>query len=83
MSLLGGALLGRSRHAEAEPLLVAGYEGMNGRGARLPVPDLPGLLEAAERVVRLYEEWNKPDQARAWKVKPGMTNPPADVFAGP
>ena len=33
------------------------------------------------RVVRLYEEWNKPDQATAWKVKLGLRDLPADVYA--
>jgi hypothetical protein len=39
------------------------------------------VREAAERVVRLYEEWNKPDQATVWKAKLGMRDLPADVFA--
>jgi hypothetical protein len=35
----------------------------------------------AERVVRLYESWGKPQQAAAWKAKLGKANLPADVFA--
>jgi hypothetical protein len=31
MNLLGGALLGQGRHAETEPLIVQGYEGMKAR----------------------------------------------------
>ena len=31
MSLLGGALAGQGRHDEAEPLLLEGYAGMEGR----------------------------------------------------
>jgi tRNA A-37 threonylcarbamoyl transferase component Bud32 len=31
-SMLGGALLGQKKYAEAEPLLLAGYEGMKQRG---------------------------------------------------
>jgi hypothetical protein len=34
-------------------------------------------------VVRLYEDWQKPDQLAAWKVKLGMRDLPADVFAPP
>src|SRR5262249_25438709 len=34
MSLLGGAVLGQGRYAEAEPLVVAGYEGMKARAAK-------------------------------------------------
>ena len=39
MSLLGGALLGQGRYAEAEPLIVPGYEGMKERESRITVPD--------------------------------------------
>jgi serine/threonine protein kinase len=83
MSLLGAALLGQGRHAEAEPLVVAGYEGMKAREARIEVPDRSHLREAAARIVRLYEEWNKPEQAAAWKAKLGMPDLPAEVFARP
>src|SRR5262249_51135507 len=57
MSLLGGVLLGQGRYAEAEPLVVAGYEGIKAREARIAVPERHRLREAAERVVRLYDEW--------------------------
>jgi tetratricopeptide (TPR) repeat protein/tRNA A-37 threonylcarbamoyl transferase component Bud32 len=83
LSLLGGALLGQGRYAEAEPLAVAGYEGMKAREAQIRVPDRSFLREAGERVVRLYEAWGRPDQARAWKAKLGMPDLPADVFARP
>ncbi len=36
MSLLGGALLGQGRYAEAEPLVIGGYEGMKAREAKIP-----------------------------------------------
>ena len=83
MSLLGGSLLGQGRYAEAEPLVVAGYEGMKAREPRIAVPERFRLREAAERVVRLYEDWGRPDQAAAWKTKLGMPDLPADVFAQP
>jgi eukaryotic-like serine/threonine-protein kinase len=83
MSLLGGALLTQVRHAEAEPLVVQGYEGMKAREPRIPAPSRFLLREGAERVVRLYEAWGKPDQAAAWKTKVGMPDLPSDVFAAP
>ncbi len=83
MSLLGGALAGQGRYAEAEPLVVDGFEGMTGRAGRIPAPERFRLREAAERVVRLYEGWGRPDRAADWKVKLGMPDLPADVFAGP
>ena len=35
------------------------------------------------RAVRLYELWDKPDQAAAWKMRLGMRDLPAEVFALP
>ena len=83
MSLRGGSLLIEGRYAEAEPLVVGGYEGMKAREARIDVPERFRLREAAERVVHLYEAWNQPDRAAAWKAKLGMPDLPADVFARP
>jgi tetratricopeptide (TPR) repeat protein/tRNA A-37 threonylcarbamoyl transferase component Bud32 len=83
MSLLGWALVGQGRYAESQPLIVAGYEQMKAREARIPVPERSRLREAAERIVRLYEAWNKPDQAAAWKAKLDLRDLPADVFAWP
>jgi tetratricopeptide (TPR) repeat protein/tRNA A-37 threonylcarbamoyl transferase component Bud32 len=83
MSLLGGSLLGQGKYAEAEPLVVEGYEGMKAREAKIPAPRKSILSEAAVRVVRLYEEWGKPDQAADWKIKLGLRDLPADVFDRP
>ena len=83
MSLLGEALLGQGRHAEAEPLVVSGYEGLKAREASIPPQARSRLDEAAERVVRLYEAWGKPAQAAAWKAKLGLADLPKDVFARP
>ena len=68
-SLLGGSLLGQNRYAEAEPLIVAGYEGMKAREAKIPPPGRPRLTEAAERVVRLYDDWGKKDKAAEWRTR--------------
>jgi serine/threonine protein kinase len=83
MSLLGGSLLGQGRYAEAEPLIVAGYEGMKAREARIVMPGRFRLREAAERVIHLYEAWNRPDRATAWKAQLGLPDLPAEVFARP
>jgi tetratricopeptide (TPR) repeat protein len=83
MSQLGGALLGQRRYAEAEPLVVPGYEGMKAREARIPAPSRPRLADAAVRVVRLYDAWGKPEKATEWKSRLGLADLPADVFARP
>ena len=56
---------------------------MKAREAKLPASNKARLSEAAERVVRLYEAWGKPEQATAWKAKLGLADLPADVFARP
>jgi hypothetical protein len=84
MSLLGGALLDQGKYPEAEPLVVAGYEGIKAREAKIPASTKSLILpEAAERMVRLYEAWGKPDQARSWAERLGLADLPADVFAKP
>jgi len=82
-SMVGGSLLGQKKFADAEPLILAGYEGMKAREGKIPALGKPPLAEAAKRVVRLYEDWGKSEQAAAWKAKVGMPDLPADVFARP
>jgi hypothetical protein len=83
MSLLGGALMSQARYGEAEPLVVAGYEGLKAREAKIRGTSRDSLLEGAIRVVRLYEAWGKSEQAAAWKDRLGLADLPADVFARP
>jgi len=67
-SLLGGALLGQKKYAEAEPLLLKGYEGMKTRaktvkegGGELRIP------QALDRLIELYTALNKPDEVKKWR----------------
>jgi tetratricopeptide (TPR) repeat protein len=84
MSVLSGGLLGQGKYADAEPLMIQGYEGMKAREAKMPALSRRlDLSEAAQRVVRLYEAWGKPKQAAAWRHKLGLDDLPADVFARP
>jgi tetratricopeptide (TPR) repeat protein len=66
-STLGGTLLGQKKYAQAEPLLVAGYEEMKQREAAIPPAGKPRLTEALERLVQLYEETKRPDEAAKWR----------------
>jgi serine/threonine protein kinase len=78
-SLLGAALAGQQKHAEAEPLLLAGYEGLSKREDRIGAPDRSVLGDARNRLVQLYDAWGKKDQADAWRQKlgqPGKANLP-------
>jgi serine/threonine protein kinase len=66
-SVLGDALLGQGKHAEAEPLLLAGYEGMKRREGTIPAGSKDRLASAADRLVRLYEATGRPDDAAKWR----------------
>jgi tetratricopeptide (TPR) repeat protein len=83
MSQLGAALAGQEKYAEAEPLLLQGYEGLKARAAKIPAPRKNSLDEAAARIIKLYESWGKTAQATTWKARLGMPDRPAGVSARP
>ena len=68
-SLLGGSLLGQKKYAEAEPVLVSGYEGMKQREGQIPAVGKPRLQEALQRLVQLYEATSRPEKAAEWRQK--------------
>jgi tetratricopeptide (TPR) repeat protein len=70
-SMLGAALLGQKQYAGAEPLLRKGWEGMKQHEAMIPPPAMDRLTEALQRLVRLYDEWGKPDEAARWRKELG------------
>jgi hypothetical protein len=76
-SMLGAALLGQSRHSEAERLLLAGYQGMKEREATIPRQYKVRLLEALQRLVRLYEATGNNEKARDWRKKLAEASAPA------
>jgi hypothetical protein len=69
-SMLGGALLGQKKNAEAEPLLVKGYEGMKIRAPTIPQQGGGELRlpEAVDRLIELYEALDKPDEVKKWQA---------------
>jgi tetratricopeptide (TPR) repeat protein len=76
MSQLGAALAGQKKYAEAEPLLIGGYEGLEARQAKIPVPSRKTLPAAAARIVPFYEAWGKMDKAAEWRRKLGSPEAP-------
>jgi len=66
-SLLAAAWAGEKRFAEAEPLLLEGYQGMDDRKARIAVPDRYHLERARDWLIQLYLDWGKPDKAVEWR----------------
>jgi eukaryotic-like serine/threonine-protein kinase len=66
-SLLGASLAGQKKYAEAEPLLLEGYQGMLARKDRTDVPDWYHLERAREWIAELYQAWGKPEKAAEWR----------------
>jgi hypothetical protein len=66
---LGEALAGQKQYTAAEPLLLAGYEGLKRREADLPPPGRARLTQALERLVELYTAWGKADEADRWRKR--------------
>lgn len=64
-SLLGASLLGQSKFAEAEPLLLSGYEGLKKQSPAISID--ANLPEAGQRLVQLYTAWGKAAQAEDWR----------------
>ena len=68
-SLLGASLAGEKKYAEAEPLLLEGYQGMLARKDRIAGPDRYHLELAHQWLIQLYQAWGKPDKAAEWSKK--------------
>jgi hypothetical protein len=67
--MLGGALLGQKKYAEAEPLLRKGYQGMKQRERTIPPQGISRLPEALDRLIELSMVTKKPDEARKWRAE--------------
>jgi eukaryotic-like serine/threonine-protein kinase len=68
-SLLGGALMGQKKTAEAAPLLRSGYEGMARSAAAIQVVDRPRLAEALDRLIAAGEAAGTKAELAAWKAE--------------
>jgi non-specific serine/threonine protein kinase/serine/threonine-protein kinase len=66
-SMLGGALLGQKKCADAEPLLLKGYEGMKAREKTIPKGGETRIAEALDRLIGLYTATNKPDEVKKYQ----------------
>ena len=59
--------MGQKKYADAEPLLLAGYEGMKQREKTIPPQGKVRIPEAIERLVQLYEATGKKNDAARWR----------------
>jgi TolA-binding protein len=65
-SLLGAALLGLKRYAEAEPLLLAGVQGLKDDEQAIP-PQGTNVSDAMGRLVEFYRATGRADEAERWQ----------------
>jgi serine/threonine protein kinase len=66
LSMLGGALLGQKKYADAEPLLVKGYEGMKAHEKAIP-QGATRLPEALDRLIDLHTATNQPEEVKKYQ----------------
>jgi eukaryotic-like serine/threonine-protein kinase len=66
---LGASLLGLKKYADAEPELLAGYEGMKAREASIPFEARESLHRTATWLVELYDALGKKGNADEWRKR--------------
>lgn len=67
--LLGETLVGLGRYDEAETLLLGSFKALQERKESIPAAARHASLEEArDRLVSLYESWNKPQEAAKWQA---------------
>jgi serine/threonine protein kinase len=71
MAQLGAALAAQKKYSEAEPLLIAGYEGLVANEPTIPRTRKKVVSAAADRIAPFYDAWGKPEKAAAWRRRPG------------
>src|SRR5262249_48621445 len=70
-ALLGAALAAQKKFVEAEPLLVSGYAGMGTAKHQVAITTSSAFdqKQAAQTLVQLYTDWQKPDKQTEWAAK--------------
>jgi hypothetical protein len=68
-SLLGGALFGQKKAAEAGPLLRSGYEGMARSAAAISPVNRPRMGEALDRLIAAGEAAGTKAELAAWQAE--------------
>jgi tetratricopeptide (TPR) repeat protein len=66
---LGSILLAQKRYADAEPLLLAGYDGLKQRQESIPANSKRRLKETAAHLAQLFDATARPGQAADWRKK--------------
>jgi hypothetical protein len=71
--------LGQKKYADAEPLLLAGYEGLKAREKTIPPPGIICIPEALDRLIEFYTVTNKPDEVNKWQAERAKYPMPMEV----
>ncbi|MEX2560603.1 MAG: serine/threonine-protein kinase, partial [Pirellulales bacterium] len=80
----GKVLLDAKAYADAERLLLDGYQGLKQTEAKTPPQLKEGRLrDVLERLVQLYDAWGKPDEAAKWRKELEAHQSPAEKSASP
>jgi len=81
VSRLGAALAAQRKFAEAESVLLKSSEQLQANRQATAEPK----RQAVERIVKLYEAWDRPDQAASWRQRLQEFNaqPAAPVIPAP
>jgi tetratricopeptide (TPR) repeat protein len=74
-SLLGASLVGQAKYVKAEPLLLEGYEGLLQRKARMTAENRNEPERVGKWIVKLYQDWDKPEKAAEWRRNIGSRAP--------
>ena len=64
---LGGDLLAQKKYAEAEKLLLSGYQGLKQRQNTMPAAQKTCMIRAVEQLITLYGETAKTEKVADWK----------------
>jgi tetratricopeptide (TPR) repeat protein len=62
--VLGGFLTEQKRFAEAEPFLLTSYDSLKNSQS----PNSPRIRTALQRLVKLYDDWGRPDAAKEYRT---------------
>jgi hypothetical protein len=65
--LLGGALLLKKEYADAEPLLINGYQGLKDRIEQVPTPSRARIRDALDWLIELAHARKDADAAAKWR----------------
>ncbi|HKB01634.1 MAG TPA: protein kinase [Gemmataceae bacterium] len=82
-ALLGAALLGQEKYAEAEPLLVTGYDGLKARQKDIPPEGQEYIPRAGRALARLYERTGRQEKAEAIRAELPPEELPYPRVVGP